>query len=61
MYIDKLRRLRDAVRMKCSEKWRTNNLFLLHDNAPAHQPVLVKHFLAKNNVTKWGIPHTLLT
>jgi transposase len=26
-------------------------LFPLHDNAPAHQSVLVKGFLAKNNVT----------
>ena len=33
------------------KKWRTNSCFLLHDNAPAHQSVLVKDFLAKNNVT----------
>jgi hypothetical protein len=51
MYVDTLRRLRDAVRRKRSEKWRTNSWFLLHDNAPAHRSVLVKHFLAKNNVT----------
>jgi len=25
--------------------------FLVHDNAPAHRPVLVKDFLAKHNVT----------
>jgi transposase len=30
--------------------WRTNSWFLLHNNAPAHQSVLVKNFLAKNNV-----------
>jgi len=29
-----------------NQKW-----FLLHDNAPAHRSVLVKDFLAKNNVT----------
>jgi hypothetical protein len=29
----------------------------LNDNAPAHWSVLVKNFLAKNNVT---VPHTLL-
>jgi len=27
-----------------------NSWFLLHDNAPAHQSVSVKDFLAKNNV-----------
>jgi transposase len=33
------------------KKWRTNSLSLIHDNAPAHQSVFVKDFLAKNNVT----------
>jgi transposase len=51
MYIDTLRTLRDAVRRKHPEKRRTNNLFLLNDNAPSHRSVLVKDFLAKNNVT----------
>ena len=51
MYIDVLRRLRDTVKGKRPEKWRTNSWFLLHDNAPAHQSILVKDFLAKNNVT----------
>jgi len=50
-YIDILRRIRDAVRWKGLEKWRTNSRFVLHDNAPAHRSVLVKDFLAKNNVT----------
>jgi len=35
-YIDILRRLMDAVRRKCPEKWGTNSWFLLHDYAPAH-------------------------
>ena len=35
---------------KCPQKWRTNSLFLLLDNAAAHQSVLVKDFLAKINV-----------
>jgi len=42
MYIDILRRLRDAVRWKRPEKWRIISRFLLHDNAPAHRPVLAK-------------------
>jgi hypothetical protein len=33
------------------KKWRTNSQFFLHDNAPAHQSILFKDFLAKNNVT----------
>jgi protoporphyrinogen oxidase len=40
-----------AVRNKGPEKCITNSWYLLHDNAPAHRPVLVKHFLTKNNVT----------
>jgi hypothetical protein len=51
MYIDILRRLRDAVRRKRPEKWRTNSWFLLHENALAHRSVLVTDFLAKSNVT----------
>jgi len=51
MYIDILRRPKDEVRSKNPEKWRTNSWFIFHDNAPAHRSVLVKDFLAKNNVT----------
>ena len=51
MPIDVFRRLRDAVRRKRPKKWRTNNWFFLHDNAPAHRQLLVKDFLAKNNLT----------
>jgi len=39
------------MRSERPEKWRTNNLFLLHNNAQAHWLVLVKYFLAQNNVT----------
>jgi len=58
MFIGILDRLRDAVRWKRPEIWRTNRWFVLHDNAPAHRPVLVKDFLAKNNVTT--LEHPLL-
>ena len=54
--IDILHRLRDAVRKKCPEIWRTESWFLLHDNAPAHRSVLAKDFLAKNKVTTWRHP-----
>jgi len=51
MWIDVFRRLMDAVRWQRPEKIGTNIWYLLHDNAPAHRSVLVKDFLAKNNVT----------
>ena len=50
MYIYFLRRLRDAVRKKRPEKWGTNSWFLHRDNAPEHRSVLIKDFVAKNNV-----------
>jgi hypothetical protein len=50
MYIDTLRCFRSAGRRKCTQKWRTNRWVLIHNNAPAHRLVLVKDFLAKNNV-----------
>ena len=51
IYIEILCCLWDVVTRKCPEKWRANSGFHIHDNAPAHQSVLVKGFLAKNNVT----------
>ena len=51
MRIDILRRLRNAVRRKRPEKRKTHRWFLLRDNAPAHQSILVKDFLAKDDVT----------
>ena len=51
LHIDIPRPLSDVFRRKYPENIRTNSWFLLHDNAPAHRPVLVKDFLAKNNVT----------
>jgi transposase len=51
MYRDFLHRLRKAVKRKLLEIWRVNSRFLLYDNAPAHRSVLVKDFLARNNVT----------
>jgi len=51
IHIDILRSLKDRVRRERHDKWRTNSWLILHDNAPAHRSVLVKDFLAKNNVT----------
>jgi hypothetical protein len=41
---------------KHTEKWRTSSWFLLHDNDSAHPSILVKDFLAKNNVTAMEHP-----
>jgi len=61
MHIAVLRRLRNAVRRKLPEKWKTNNSwFPVHDNAPAHRPVLVKDFLAKKNMTMQHLPYSQL-
>jgi hypothetical protein len=49
-YIDILRRLRDAVRRKCPEKWRTNSYFP-NENAPAPRSVFVNHLFTQNSVT----------
>jgi hypothetical protein len=51
MFIDIFRRLRDTVRRKRPEKWKNCSWFLLYDNALAHRLVLVKDFLAEDNVT----------
>jgi hypothetical protein len=50
MYVDIPHR-KNVVRRKRPKIWRTNISFLLHDNAPAHGPVLVKAFYAKNMPT----------
>jgi hypothetical protein len=50
MHTNILRSLREAVKKKRPEKWRTNSLFILHNNAPAHRSVLIKNFFVKSNV-----------
>jgi hypothetical protein len=51
MYRDILRRLRNAVRRKRPEKWRTKRWFLPQEDASAHRSVLIKAFSANNTVT----------
>ena len=45
-----LQRLSDAVRRHRTEKWRSGNWILHHDNAPAHRAVTTNEFLAKHNI-----------
>jgi hypothetical protein len=56
MYIDILCRFRYVVRRILSEKERTKDLFLVHENAPAQRPALIKDFLAKKGVTTLVYP-----
>ncbi|KAJ4441895.1 hypothetical protein ANN_11755 [Periplaneta americana] len=56
LYVEILRRLRDAVRRKRPEKWVENNWFLRRDNAPAHRAIIVKNFLARHNITALDHP-----
>lgn len=54
-YIEVLKRLRDAVRRKRPELWRSDNWFFHHDNAPAHSALRTCEFLAKHSITV--LPH----
>jgi hypothetical protein len=54
MYVEVPCCVRDAVRKKCPEKWTQNSWFLLNDNTPAHQPLVVKEFFAMHNVMALG-------
>jgi len=49
-YIEVLTKLRECVRSKRPELWR-NGWILHQDNAPAHNALSVKQFLANKNIT----------
>ncbi|GBN31099.1 hypothetical protein AVEN_48528-1 [Araneus ventricosus] len=51
LYMEILKRLRDAIRRKLPEKGATNDWFLLHDNAPPHRALIVKKYLARHSIT----------
>uniref|UniRef100_A0A672HZ50 Tc1-like transposase DDE domain-containing protein n=1 Tax=Salarias fasciatus TaxID=181472 RepID=A0A672HZ50_SALFA len=54
-YLQVLRRLREAVRLKRPALWDTGVWWLHHDNAPAHRALRVKQFLVKNGMAL--LPH----
>jgi hypothetical protein len=54
-YKEPLCYLLSSVHCKCPELWCRKNWLLLHDNSPAHRPVLVQEVLAKQQVTI--LPH----
>ena len=50
VYKDILRRLMRSVREKRRELWETKSWLLHHDNAPAHNALSIRQFLAENNI-----------
>lgn len=54
-YCEVLRRLRENVRRKRPELWKKKDWLVHHDNAPAHTSLVVREFLAKNNMAT--VPH----
>ena len=54
-YLEVLIRLRESVRRKSPGLW-PDNLILQHDNAPAHDALRFREFLAKNSITKMDHP-----
>ena len=54
-YCEVLRQRRENVRRKRPEMWKKGDWLLHHDNAPAHNSLVVREFLTKNNVTT--VPH----
>ena len=50
-YCEVLKWLREGIWHKCPDKWKKNNWFLHHDNAPAHTSLVVRQFLTSKNIT----------
>lgn len=48
-YLQVMRRLREAIRQKRPDLWEGNSWFLHHDNAPSHNAIIIREFLAKNS------------
>uniref|UniRef100_A0A2S2R501 Mariner Mos1 transposase n=1 Tax=Sipha flava TaxID=143950 RepID=A0A2S2R501_9HEMI len=54
-----LERLREKVRRKRPEAWKSKPWFLHHENAPAHSALSVREFLTSKNIPV--VPHLLYT
>ncbi len=50
VYIEVLRLLKEKIRKKCPDKWRGNQFYLHHDNAPAHTAVLTLAFIGSSGI-----------
>ena len=56
IYKDILRRLMRSVREKRQELWDEKSWVLHHDNAPSHNALSIREFLAKNNIAVMDQP-----
>ena len=50
-YVQKFKRLREAVRRKRPHFWSSGGWLLHHENAPAHSSNLVQQFLSKHSIS----------
>jgi len=57
-YCEVLKQLREGIWHKRPDKWKKNNWFLHHDNAPAHTSLIIRQFLTSKNITMI-LPHSL--
>ncbi|UYV64643.1 hypothetical protein LAZ67_3001454 [Cordylochernes scorpioides] len=55
-YLGVLRRLREAIRQKRSELWRSKSWILHHDNAPAHTALKISKFLQDHSTSVFPQP-----
>ena len=55
-FIEVLKRLRNAIRRKRPELWRSGDWFFHHDNSPAHSALRNREFLAKHSITVLAHP-----
>ncbi|UYV74764.1 hypothetical protein LAZ67_12000855 [Cordylochernes scorpioides] len=55
-YLGVLRRLREAIRKKRPELWRSNSWILHHDNAPAHTTLKISRFLQDHSTSVFPQP-----
>ncbi|UYV78471.1 hypothetical protein LAZ67_16001603 [Cordylochernes scorpioides] len=51
LYLGVLRRLREAIRQKRPELWRSKSWILHHDNAPAHTALKISKFLQDHSTS----------
>jgi len=55
LYQEVLAPLRDAMRRNRPELWENQTWMLHHDNAPAHESLLIRSYLAKHHTSV--VPH----
>ncbi|UYV79832.1 hypothetical protein LAZ67_18000865 [Cordylochernes scorpioides] len=58
-YLGVLRRLREAIRQKRLELWRSKSWILHHDHAPAHKALKISKFLQDHSTSVFPNPPTV--